>query len=253
MSLKNNMADVFSKLDDLKTVFKFGEKVVPIIQNLIEFMKEIVPLLEQINTSIADSTKQMPKATYQINDVTSATELATNEILDLVDQISNTLERLEASVDGLIEQSKSRDELRIKLLNVLAGNDEAISIFNEYEKLQITSGEIDEYKQIIKSVSEDTYKITLSLQVQDITTQQLGAVNHLIVSVNNRLSSLIENIEKSDLHSDIEELSIELPKDVHFDANATYNNREGKQDAVDELIEVENKKTTQAEIDELFK
>ena len=83
MDIKSvNMKEIFGKIDDLKSVFKIGERILPILQSLIDFMGEIIPLLENINTSISDSTNQMPKVSHQINNVTSATELATTEILD---------------------------------------------------------------------------------------------------------------------------------------------------------------------------
>jgi hypothetical protein len=61
-----NLSQLFSKLDDLKKVFTYGEKLIPVIQSLGEFMKETVPLLENINRSIAESTSKIPKATNQI-------------------------------------------------------------------------------------------------------------------------------------------------------------------------------------------
>lgn len=253
--LNMNMNQVFSKLSDLKTIFKFGEKVVPIIQSLIEFMKEIVPLLEKINSSIADSTKQMPKASFQINDVTNATELATNEILDLVDEISNTLQNMEDSFNDQIKLHEKKEKIRVKLEEKLKDNPEVFELFNEYKELVPTDKEIRAYMNIVNEIKEDTYKITLSLQVQDITTQQLATVNHLILSINQRLSSLIDNIEKSELHSEFEDLDIQVPKTAHYDPKATYNNSEGKQDSVDEIVDLEkqNQMTSQEEIDKLFK
>lgn len=94
-NIPKNMNQVFSKLSDLKYVFHFGEKLIPIIQSIIEFMRDVVPLLENINQSITDSTNDIPKASHQINNVTSATELATTEILDLVDSISGSLTNME--------------------------------------------------------------------------------------------------------------------------------------------------------------
>ena len=107
-----HMADVFAKLDDLKNIFKFGEKIVPIIQSLIEFMREVVPLLENINSSIEESTSQIPQATNQINSVTSATELATTEILNLVDHNSNCIRE----VDAKLKHQENLEEFKLKLL-----------------------------------------------------------------------------------------------------------------------------------------
>ncbi|MCK9212589.1 MAG: hypothetical protein M0P61_17295, partial [Ignavibacteriaceae bacterium] len=63
MKKATNLSELFEKLDDLKTVFRYGEKLIPVIQGLVDFMRDTVPLLENINTSIAESTSKIPKAT----------------------------------------------------------------------------------------------------------------------------------------------------------------------------------------------
>src|SRR5690554_1215843 len=111
MKQSNNMSELFEKLNDLKTVFRYGQKLIPIIQSLIDFMKDTVPLLENINNSIADSTQKMPKATHQISNVTSATELATTEILDIVDVISNDISIIENELKEGLQKRKEAENL----------------------------------------------------------------------------------------------------------------------------------------------
>ena len=95
MMSAENMSQLFAKLNDLKKVFSYGERLIPVIHSLGEFMKETVPLLENINKSIAESTSKIPKASNQIQSVTSATELATTEILDLVDVLNVDLDSIQ--------------------------------------------------------------------------------------------------------------------------------------------------------------
>ena len=45
----SNMTELFDRLNELKVVFRYSEKLIPIIQNLMDFMKDTVPLLEDIN------------------------------------------------------------------------------------------------------------------------------------------------------------------------------------------------------------
>ena len=52
---------------------------------------------------------------------------------------------------------------------------------------------------IINKIKDDANNITLSLQVQDITSQQLAAVNHLIESVQAKLGKLVVNLEGTDI------------------------------------------------------
>lgn len=240
MNEPKNLVSVFDKLNDLKTLFRFGEKIVPIIQSLVEFMKEIIPLLENINTSIADSTNKMPMASNQINDVTSATELATTQILDLVDDISNALASIESSL--VIEKDKQVhvNELVESIGAALAQDPDTKAKFEELVALTRDRQTFENTIQLIEAIREDTYKITLALQVQDITAQQLAAVNHLINSVHNRLSLLVADIENSDLQAELSG-SYETPANATFDPNASYTKNQGIQKEVDELVRASNR------------
>jgi len=253
-NINNNMATVFEKLTDLKNVFKFGEKIVPIIQSLIEFMKEIVPLLENINFSISDSTKKIPQASNQIQNVTSATELATTEILDLVDEITNILIDTENSITTYFQDINERVESYEKLKNMFVENPEVLAMVEKLSPSKTIQLKETRLLDKISKIKSDSYQITLSLQVQDITAQQLASVNHLIESVHNRLTSLIQDIDQAELNRDIKEIStMEIPEGVVFDPNASYVNNSDRQKEIDVLINTQSNKTTQEEIDTLFK
>ncbi len=248
----SNMNQVFDKLKDLKTIFKLGEKVIPIIQNLIQFMGEIVPLLETINKSISDSTQKIPQATNQINDVTSATELATTEILDLVDETSNQLMEVDKVIGEIKERDKQANEKFDELVNKLNGDETLVKLINEYKELKDNGSNIDSISETMQKINDNSYKITLSLQVQDITSQQLSAVNHLIESVNDKLTTMVQEIDHSDIKQDFEHISASIPQGVSFDANAKYDPGHDRQDKVDEIVSENQEKATQEDIDKLF-
>ncbi|MCX6151015.1 MAG: protein phosphatase CheZ [Ignavibacteriales bacterium] len=248
-----NMNSLFEKLNDLKSIFKFTEKVVPIIQSLTEFMKEVVPLLENINTSIADSTSKIPQASNQIKNVTSATELATTEILDLVDEITGNLKKSETILNNVMVNWKQENQTLVQLRALVKDNEKAAKLLEEYVSENDYTNQLKDVIKILVKSNNDTYKITLSLQVQDITAQQLAAVNHLIQSVHAKLASLIDNIEHAELDDDIKIIKQELDEQAHYDPNASYLNSAGKQNEVDEIINLQGAKTSQEEIDKLFR
>jgi chemotaxis regulatin CheY-phosphate phosphatase CheZ len=247
MKKLNNMTDLFAKLDDLKYMFRYGEKLIPIIQSIIEFMRETVPLLENINSSIEDSSNKIPKATHQIINVTNATEIATTEILDLVDEISNNLNKAEGISKHISEQNNKRRKVWEKIKSQLA--DEALII--EYEDTDIYEQVTNEQNEILNKIKDEIYNITLSLQVQDITAQQLAAVNHLIESVNNRLSSLVTDFKQADI-KEPGDTFLDKIVGASFDPNARYHNKKEEQEVVDSLVSNQYEKTSQAEIDKLF-
>ena len=104
-------------------------------------------------------------------------------------------------------------------------------------------------KNKIGEITAHTDQITMSLQVQDITAQQLAAVNHLIISVQNKLGSLLNAVDSSK-YDEKDDLKLEKLPDVHFDAKADYNPDANQQLDVDSIIN--NEKASQEEIDKLF-
>ncbi|MGE5431774.1 MAG: hypothetical protein ACM3QX_11905 [Syntrophomonadaceae bacterium] len=252
--MKNlNMSQLFDKLNDVKVLFQYGQKVVPVLQSLVDFMQETVPLLENINHSIADSTAKIPKASDQINNVTNATELATTEILDLVDAISNNVSSVESKLLVINTTEAQKLELIEKLKNLLPGNSEAGKLLEEYTALDTTKKNIEEITKMFPKIKDDSYNITLSLQVQDITSQQLAAVDHLIDSVQEKLASLIQDIDETQIEEFNAATSgsgIQAPQGATFDPNASYNKNDNRQDMVDAVVNME--KASQAEIDKLF-
>ena len=250
--MTKNMSEIFTKLNDLKNIFQFAEKIVPIIQSLIEFMHEMTPLLENINSSIEDSTNQMRQGTDRIADVTNATELATTEILDKVDEISNKLMTIENCSKTIADRISKKREIILKLKEMLQGNDEAIALINEFMEFD-DAAEFETIFSELTNINDDIFKITLSLQVQDITAQQLASVNHLISSVQGRLNALISEIDKTKINEQVQILQDEKTGIV-FDPKASYTDKEGKQDSVDQVIQEqkEQENVSQDDIDALI-
>lgn len=251
--MKNlNMSQLFEKLNDVKSLFQYGQKIIPVLQSLVDFMQETVPLLENINHSIADSTSKIPRATDQINNVTNATELATTEILDLVDMIANSLDSIEGAMKEMVEKEKIKSAAVEKLKAILNNNPEALELLSQYTDADQTVQTIEKLSEVFPKIKNDTYNITLSLQVQDITSQQLAAVNHLIESVQDRLASLIHDIDDTELKDFDVQGHFSTPEGATFDPNASYDKSSDRQDMIDAIINTESQKASQDEIDKLF-
>ncbi len=251
MKQVNNMSELFDRLNDLKAVFRYGQKLIPIIQSIIDFMRDTVPLLEDINHSIADSTSKIPKAQDQITNVSSATELATTEILDLVDSISADIVNIENTFKELQKEEEEKGMLWAQIKSLLPDSAEAAELINKFENGRQFITKSSELIEIFQKIKNDVYNITLSLQVQDITSQQLAAVTHLIESVQKRLASLIVHLDESDLHG-FEFQKAYSTKGTTFDPDARYTKSTERQEVADEIINGALNKTSQDEIDKLF-
>lgn len=251
MNTPSNISQIFEKLNDLKALFIYGERLIPIIQSLMDFMKDTGPLLENINRSIADSTSKLPKVANQISSVTNATELATTEILDLVDNVNSDVSEVEKALHILVEPNERKTFIEQKLSEMFRTNEDAVKYFDEYILLNETSKTIIPLFKTFEKIKNDANNITISLQVQDITSQQLAAVTHLMESVQKRLSALVQDLEDSEPKT-IEQKDLNHSQQITFDPTARYCRNPDKQEQVDSIIKNELVSASQDEIDKLF-
>ena len=274
---------VHETLNDLHTIFVWGERAVPFLEDLMQFIESITPLIDEINLSLNESAKRFPSAQSQLVDVTKATELATNEILSLLEKSLNDCDVIDkenkSSQKTVAKFSEFKASLRTEIRSALSESDPRVHVlhaklWHQTEKLvkQLDSaGETK--KKMVTALRSGLNKILMSLQVQDITTQQISAVNHVIQSVRSQLSELhdrlnsIKHIEgpqfslseskvefgdalssSLDKDNDItptpddEDDTIPLESGDTFDANATY----------DKNKSVKRQREADAVIDDIF-
>lgn len=243
----NNLNEIVDKLHEVDNVFKFGEKMIPVIEGFVSFITDFIPFIEQVSGSIQDTRSKIPEASSQIDKVTSATELAMTEVLDKIDEINLQLNDITDSIDEIVERKQNVEQLVDKLNNELNGNEKALEIFGKIQNELEIGLTLELIKNKVNKIVSDTDQITMSLQVQDITSQQLAAVNHMIISVQQKLGNLLSVVDSNLYNKDDDLQQTKLPG-VHFDANASYT--KDQQNDVDTVIS--NEKTSQDEIDKLF-
>lgn len=189
-----------------------------LVKDVFSFIRDIKPVLENINQSIDDNMKKMPDAKEKLNKITQATENATNEILNVV--------------DGLFMKTA---EIQTNLSQINT-DDTGKSLIQKSDNL-------------INSITEDATNIMMALQVQDITAQQINAVNSLLTTIQNRLLAILAQYNLKDIKEiirpdgEIDTENIEkLHAKVAFDPDAVnaYLEKDSRQNIVDNIIE-ENK------------
>ena len=252
MGASKEMENLGSRLDELKSLFSVGEKIIPGIQKLIDFIQEMAPLLVHINQSIEESNSQIPKATDHISDVTNATELATTEILDLIDTISTNSFELAKILNKTLQKEEEGKELLKELAELVSDNEKAQELIVKIETKISVSEQKNHISGILDKIQVDATNIAIALQVQDITTQQLSAVNHLIISVQKRLTGLMYELSDDEIKPvDGSGNHIVVPTESNFDMNASFIKQQTSQDDIDKLINGANN-TSQDDIDKLF-
>ncbi len=251
MEAKTNMQHLFDKLGDLKSFFVYGQKLVPIFQKIIDFMHETVPLLENVNQSIQESTSKIPKAAHQLDNVSSATEVATTEILDVVDGVSNDLQAIQARLKSLESKLTAKEESIAKLVARYPNDPDVGNIFKTGANSAALDDDVNSMIQMVDKIQEGMMNITLSLQVQDITAQQLLSVNHMITSIQSRLSSLLVDLGGKET-KELPGQEFELSNNTAFNPDARYDRNHNHQVLADTLAAENSIKTSQKEIDKLF-
>ena len=261
------IASISNKINELKALFIFGQRVIPFLEELFNFVQEVIPLLDEINKSISDSTSKMPRASSQLSKVTQATEMAATEIFDMVDNILYKLGEMKAEHSENAEAIKKVVRLDSHILRLLRNelegkNDVLLTKINQIhlEKLRTHKKLIsfyDKMSEILDTVHDSTSSIMMSMQVQDITAQQIAAVNHLIESVEERLATLIRRFKEADDDNFIERKRHSMPH--VFDPNATYDTSGDKQQLADSVFDDHHKSQPEAkgpasqdDIDKLF-
>ena len=211
---------LLQKADELKALFILGQRVIPFLEEIFIFVRDITPLLDEINSSIEDNLKKMPKASKQLSKVTEATEMATTEIMDIIDGIVYKIDIISGNFKKLQEleyKSLIGPFALLDLINKATQKDsnieeilpEIAKALQELKNTERPEGEFDEIVNgsihMLNSIRSDSDGIMMSLQVQDITSQQIAAVNHLLEAVQGKLSEILNHFRNTDIGELLEE------------------------------------------------
>lgn len=259
-----DLNSMLKKIDDYQ--------LIPFLEEMVNFVKDIKPTLESINVAIAENIKKMPNATQKLSQVTQATENATTEIMNVIDTFFVKLENAQKILTEFVEKRKSQKEFFVDLLEkvkpvvadnpeLAAGIEEGIAMANEIYNDDIQKY-YDELLGYIDAINMDSTNIMMSLQVQDITSQQIAAVNHLLGTIQGKLGTILQRFKASELSSilgssddKVEEGKnvSKLHRDIAFDPDAVraISKKESRQGDVDDLIsKVESGQVTDEDLKE---
>lgn len=178
------------------------------VNEVVEILIGLVPLLDRIKTSIEESTGTIPKASTQLSSVTQATEMATVEILNTLDRMT---ERIGSAEGGLVSM---KTELGAAAAPV--------------------EGKLLEIGKTLAETRQDAMAIAMALQVQDITSQQIAGVTHMIESVRHQLLGVLGQMDKGLEHPPS---SAPDGSSGHFDSNAQFTRSTDRQDDADAIIQ----------------
>lgn len=209
------------------------------LDQLLSILRSIMPVLDEMKESVEKSSSKIPKATQQLTNVTEATENATMEILNFIDDIGVRIGSVEEKLKQIEQDLSKKEESVHKLMRVLEGlPPEYKRAFLPYEKewknltdLSLHVEMIGELRKHLGDVQTISMNIAMALQVQDITSQQIESVRHLIESVRTQLGNIVGMYEGNNAVA----LEHEGEKTA-FDEHARYNKDSSRQETADSII-----------------
>lgn len=251
----DNFDSLLDKLEEVRAVFVLSKRSMPFLEEFFGFVRDVAPLIEEIDQAIRQSSGEMPQAKSQLESVSQATELATTEILDLVDAVLEDVRAIEQRRQRAAERAAERSALDERLMARLRealdadarGTDalsdadcaallaDAEAFHAERDALGAGDAEADVPDEAFAEIRQKMNRIMLSLQVQDITSQQIAGVNHLIESVRTRLTELTHRFTTGG-RAPAPAPSATKDEPLTFDANARYDHEADRQQMADSLI-----------------
>ncbi len=195
------------KAAELKVFCEYGQRTIPALDEILAFVKEISPAIEDLKAVVDVATVNIPKAAGQLERVTQATEQASTDILNTLDRMVATLDKLMSSVaSGKISVDLGAASAKMagvvkKMVEKSGWDDDVRELAETWEshlKSIKAAHPTSNLEGILKELQSHCTEIMMSLQVQDITQQHIGAVMGTIQAVADGLRKLTSDFFTSD-------------------------------------------------------
>ena len=235
-----NTNGILKKVEELKALLVFSRRIIPFMEDVLVFVKDIVPVVEEIKSSVETSSHKLPKASQQLDKITMATEMASTEILNLVEGIFFQIDRAKVELAAREERlARSRDAAkRIDGLLAREGprGHQLAAAWQEYRNALEDDDRPGFLRDTLEGIQRDCTSIMIALQVQDITAQQIAAVNKLMESVDEGLNRMLRNFRETPGARSRSQFA--HPRlDISFDTAAEYTGADDRQRMADRIME----------------
>jgi chemotaxis regulatin CheY-phosphate phosphatase CheZ len=232
------------KVDELRAVLLFGKRALPFLEDIFEFVQQIIPVVEELKQSVDATSEKLPRASKQLDKVTHATELASTEILNTLETMFGKLEEMSARYReqqqraSRVAETMQRVNAAVDGLGANGAAPEVLGALREAWRNHCASlwTPEDGFPETLQGLQSDCTNIMIALQVQDITAQQIAAVNRLMQSVDEGLNKLMQHFSQVPSNANPSNYN-HAHLDIQFDVAAEYVGVEDRQKAADALIE----------------
>ena len=195
---------LFKKIEELRALFILGQRLLPFLEDIFRFVNEVKPLLDNINLSMEENVNKTKIASMQLSQVTAATETAITAVIEITNSQINKCGIIFSNMNRLNELYSIRHDNVIKILeNIFNAINDKKDIIKYIPQLsdaieQLKNAEGDKHKEIqdttgelLNSIINDSHSILTSLQVQDITSQKIAAVNYMLDTISEKIGNIL--------------------------------------------------------------
>jgi len=176
-----------------------------VIDNVMQMLERVIPLLGGIKDALRECGRKIPDAAAGLTGVNQATEVAAVEILNTVEHMGARVE----AAKSLFFKLRSANNYQVDLINQISARlkasagstlmtPEMSTLAMLLEKFITSSNGASLYPALeeqFDDMQDDLLNITVTLQVQDITAQQIEAARTLIASVHEELQLVMKHFE----------------------------------------------------------
>ncbi len=230
---------IVRKVEELRALMVFTQRTIPFLEDVFAFVKDIVPLLDVLKASVETTSEKLPHASKQLDKVTTATEIASTEIMNIVDAMYPKVDRMRAEQErrkAAVEATRASLKQLCDLVEGTPAAKEAHALCAGIQAQMDVFLPADEAVQEVESIQMDCTNIMIALQVQDITAQQIAAVNKLMQSVDEGLNRLLKHFSKSSSEPQVSRYK-HRRLDIVFDSSAEFDASGERQRAADAVMD----------------
>ena len=155
MIRKDDYSQILQRIKHIKSLFAFGEGILPFLEELFLFLREVTPLLNDVSESIMNTTGMVPGAALELGQAVEETSDATHRIMDHVESILNNLDNIEKK--GTIEgEENTFDGMR----------GDALAIMNALQFHDIVSQKLLHVQKVLAEIQQKM--LNLFVRVYDL-------------------------------------------------------------------------------------
>lgn len=164
--IKNDDYDeILTRIKQIKSLFAFGEGILPFLEELFVFLKEVTPLLNDVSESIMNTTGLMPDAANELDTAVAETTDATYQIMSRVEHIMQHIDTLEMAQNPDDKESAAT----------------------------------------LSDIRSDAMAIMTALQFHDIVSQKLVHVRRVLAEIQQKMLQLFTRVYELHIEDEIKE------------------------------------------------